>query len=82
MEATAPDTIPVPKGLSKAQARVYPLVVQGLSAKEIGAKLHIAPKTAENQRDAIRRALGLPTVPKVIVWHYTSFVPSLAKGAA
>lgn len=78
---TTPDTIPIPEGLSKAEAAVYRLVVQGYTSAEISRQLCRSSRTVEVHRYSIAKKLGR-TGPRLIVWHYTSFVPSLAKGVA
>ena len=52
--------------LSTSERRILPLVALGLTSKEIGARVFLAPKTVENYRASIRRKLGLRTRAEIV----------------
>lgn len=52
--------------LSASERRILPLVALGLTSKEIGARVFLAPKTVENYRANIRRKLKLRTRAEIV----------------
>ena len=52
--------------LSASERRILPLVALGLTSKEIGARVFLAPKTVENYRANIRRKLELSTRAEIV----------------
>lgn len=52
--------------LSASERRILPLVALGLTSREIGARVFLAPKTVENYRANIRRKLGLRTRAELV----------------
>lgn len=52
--------------LSASERRILPLVALGLTSREIGARVFLAPKTVENYRASIRRKLGLRTRAEIV----------------
>lgn len=67
--------IPYPDTLTAAQGSVYAHLVQGFTVKESAEALGVIPKTIENRRCAVMKRLDIHTTARVIVWHYTEFVP-------
>ncbi len=51
--------------LSDREFEVFALVGEGLTTNEIGARLHISPKTVETHRLRVREKLGLKTSPEL-----------------
>ena len=45
--------------LTRREQEILPLLAEGLSAKEVGDRLYISPKTVENHRASIMNKLGL-----------------------
>lgn len=52
--------------LSRSERRILPLVALGLTSREIGARVFLAPKTVENYRASIRRKLKLRTRAEIV----------------
>ncbi len=52
--------------LSSSERRILPLVALGLTSREIGARVFLAPKTVENYRSNIRRKLKLRTRAEIV----------------
>ena len=52
--------------LSRSEGRILPLVALGLTSREIGARVFLAPKTVENYRANIRRKLELRTRAEIV----------------
>lgn len=52
--------------LSASERKILPLVALGLTSREIGARVFLAPKTVENYRANIRRKLGLRTRAELV----------------
>jgi DNA-binding NarL/FixJ family response regulator len=48
--------------LTPRERQVLTSIAQGLSNKEIGARLSISPRTVEAHRDSLSRKLGIRTV--------------------
>ena len=55
-------------GLSASERRILPLVALGLTSREIGTRVFLAPKTVENYRSSIRRKLGLRTRAEIVAF--------------
>lgn len=58
----APAAEPSPSVLTPRERQVLISIAQGLSNKEIGARLSISPRTVEAHRDSLSRKLGIRTV--------------------
>lgn len=58
----APGNEPTPAVLSPREREVLVLVAQGLSSKEIAARLDISTRTVEAHRDSLSRKLGIRTI--------------------
>ncbi|MYI64590.1 MAG: response regulator transcription factor [Gemmatimonadetes bacterium] len=52
--------------LSRSERRILPLVALGLTSREIGARVFLAPKTVENYRASIRKKLELRTRAEIV----------------
>lgn len=53
---------PSPSQLTPREREVLVSIAQGLSNKEIAARLHISPRTVEAHRDSLSRKLGIRSV--------------------
>lgn len=75
MEAIKTETpIPVPPGLTDAQAVVYRLVVQGYTSGDIAKQLSRSEKTVENHRYAINKILRTEGPTALVAYHYELLV--------
>ena len=54
--------------LSASERRILPLVARGLTSREIGSRVFLAPKTVENYRANIRRKLDLRTRAEIVAF--------------
>ncbi|MBN1867592.1 response regulator transcription factor [Candidatus Sumerlaeota bacterium] len=52
--------------LTPREQEILRLLAEGLTAKEIGARLHISPKTAENHRSRIMGKLGVHSMIELL----------------
>ncbi|MEV5986292.1 LuxR C-terminal-related transcriptional regulator [Streptomyces sp. NPDC052051] len=57
-------------GLTRRESQVAELVAEGLSNKDIAARLTIAQRTAENHVERILRRLGFTSRTQLAVWAY------------
>jgi len=53
-------------GLTKREREVLRLIAEGLTTKEIGARLKISPKTAQVHRDNLKQKLNLHSTAAVV----------------
>lgn len=54
--------------LSPRQRQVLVMVARGASSTEIGAELHLSPKTVDTYRSRLMTRLGLADVPALVRW--------------
>lgn len=59
---------PAPSALSDQELRIVQLVTQGRSSKEIGAQLHMSPRTVEKHRALLMQKLKLTDLPSLVRW--------------
>ncbi|SDG92866.1 Predicted ATPase [Lentzea fradiae] len=59
----------LPGGLTRQELTIAGLVAEGLTSKQIGARLFISPRTADRHVVNIRVKLGLPTRVALAAWH-------------
>lgn len=59
----------LPGGLTRQEFTIAGLVAEGLTSKQIGARLFISPRTADRQVVNIRAKLGLPNRMSLAAWH-------------
>lgn len=59
---------PAPSVLSEQELRIVQLVTQGSSSKEIGAQLHMSPRTVEKHRALLMQKLKLNDLPSLVRW--------------
>ncbi|MEU7477144.1 LuxR C-terminal-related transcriptional regulator [Lentzea sp. NPDC042327] len=59
----------LPGGLTRQEFTIAGLVADGFSAKQIGARLFISPRTADRHVVNIRTKLGLPSRVALAAWH-------------
>ena len=52
--------------LTDREFEIFQLLGQGLSAREIGQRLHISPKTVDTHRLSVKHRLGLKTMPQLM----------------
>lgn len=63
------DDLPIPmKTLGKRQIQVFLLLAQGLSHKDIGARLNISPKTVSTHFQNIKHAMGWESGSEIYVY--------------
>lgn len=53
--------------LSKREAQIFALIGQGLSCKQIGARLGTSHKTVNCQRETIRNKLGFASARELLI---------------
>ncbi|WP_372659586.1 response regulator [Hydrogenophaga sp.] len=63
---TEPDAAAGLESLSVRERQIVLLVVQGRSSSEIGAMLHLSPKTIDSYRSRLMAKLGTPDVPALV----------------
>ncbi len=63
---TEPDAAAGLESLSVRERQIVLLVVQGRSSSEIGATLHLSPKTIDSYRSRLMAKLGTPDVPALV----------------
>jgi DNA-binding NarL/FixJ family response regulator len=56
---SAPQQVKMPVALTERQQIILSLIAEGLTTKEIAARLNISDKTVEFHRASLRRALGV-----------------------
>jgi two-component system, NarL family, response regulator DevR len=66
--------------LSPAQRKVFDLLVEGLSNREIGDKIHLAEKTVKVHVTAIFKSLGCQRRTRVIAQYYAQYYLKLDHG--
>ncbi|GAA3684353.1 LuxR C-terminal-related transcriptional regulator [Lentzea roselyniae] len=59
----------LPGGLTRQEFTIAGLVAEGLTSRQIGARLFISPRTADRQVVNIRAKLGLPNRVSLAAWH-------------
>ncbi|MFD9705594.1 ATP-binding protein [Lentzea sp. NPDC059081] len=59
----------LPGGLTRQEFTIAGLVAEGLTSKQIGARLFISPRTADRHVVNIRAKLGLPARTSLAAWH-------------
>jgi non-specific serine/threonine protein kinase len=59
----------LPGGLTRQEFTIAGLVAEGLTSKQIGARLFISPRTADRHVVNIRVKLGLPNRMSLAAWH-------------
>ncbi|MFS8098567.1 LuxR C-terminal-related transcriptional regulator [Lentzea alba] len=59
----------LPGGLTRQEFTIAGLVAEGLTSKQIGARLFISPRTADRHVVNIRAKLGLPNRVALAAWH-------------
>jgi non-specific serine/threonine protein kinase len=59
----------LPGGLTRQEFTIAGLVAEGLTSKQIGARLFISPRTADRHVVNIRVKLGLPSRMALAAWH-------------
>ncbi|WP_394616567.1 ATP-binding protein [Lentzea sp. JNUCC 0626] len=59
----------LPGGLTRQEFTIAGLVAEGLTSKQIGARLFISPRTADRHVVNIRVKLGLPSRVALAAWH-------------
>ena len=70
--ATARTTVPPPSGpLTRRQREVADLVAQGLTDREIAARLVVSPRTAESHVEQILTRLGFRSRAQIAAWTAT-----------
>lgn len=57
---------PVVSTLSDRELEIFGMVGDGLTIRQIAAKLHLSPKTIETHRDRIRKKLDIQSNPELI----------------
>ncbi|MET9230559.1 LuxR C-terminal-related transcriptional regulator [Lentzea sp. NPDC003310] len=62
----------LPGGLTRQEFTIAGLVAEGLTSKQIGARLYISPRTADRHVVNIRVKLGLPNRSALAAWHRTA----------
>lgn len=62
----------LPGGLTRQEFTIAGLVAEGLTSKQIGARLFISPHTADRHVVNIRVKLGLPSRTALAAWHRTA----------
>jgi DNA-binding CsgD family transcriptional regulator len=67
---------PSPPGLTRREAEVYRLAIQGFTSIEIGKMLFRARKTVENHRYHALKKLRVSNATEACWWHFTVFAPS------
>jgi two-component system secretion response regulator SsrB len=71
MRANPPAKHSSPEGrvqLTPRQLEIALLIADGLSAKEIAARLHLSPKTVHFHRSEIRDTLGIKSTALLVRW--------------
>jgi DNA-binding NarL/FixJ family response regulator len=68
--------------LSARKLEVLSLVAQGLTAKEVGARLGISRRTVESHKYAALAALGLSSTAALIGWIYRNAAGAIPGEAA
>ncbi len=63
---TAPDADAALASLSTREQQIVRLVVSGKSSNEIGALLHLSPKTVDSYRSRLMAKLGVTDVPALV----------------
>ncbi len=61
---------PVPAQPSPRQRDVLRLLAEGLSTREIGARLSISPKTVETHFAHLRRRAGVTSTRALLAWAF------------
>ncbi len=56
------------KSLSPRERQIIVLVVRGQSSSEIGALLHLSPKTVESYRSRLMAKIGVGDVPALVLF--------------
>jgi predicted ATPase/DNA-binding CsgD family transcriptional regulator len=64
-----PVKLTLPGGLTRQEFTIAGLVAEGLTSKQIGARLFISPRTADRHVVNIRAKLGLPNRVALAAWH-------------
>ncbi|MCZ0975240.1 helix-turn-helix transcriptional regulator [Streptomyces albulus] len=64
------DAAGVVPGLTRRESQVAELVAEGLTNKDIAARLTIAQRTAENHVERILGKLGLTSRTQLALWTY------------
>ncbi|MFI6102086.1 ATP-binding protein [Lentzea sp. NPDC051213] len=59
----------LPGGLTRQEFTIAGLVAEGLTSRQIGARLFISPRTADRHVVNIRAKLGLPNRVSLASWH-------------
>jgi non-specific serine/threonine protein kinase len=59
---------PLPGGLSKRELEIAGLVADGLTSKEIAARLYLSERTVENHIDHVLSKLGLRNRTQIATW--------------
>lgn len=62
--------------LTVRELQIAGLVARGLTAKEIGARLHLSPRTVEKHEENIRAKLQVPNRAALAAWGVTSGLAS------
>jgi DNA-binding NarL/FixJ family response regulator len=57
-----------PGGLSKRELEIAGLVADGLTSKEIAARLYLSERTVENHIDHVLSKLGLRNRTQIATW--------------
>lgn len=57
-----------PAALSPRERQIAVMVCRGASSAEIGAQLHLSPKTVDTYRSRLMAKLGLSDVPALVRW--------------
>ena len=67
--STRPATVNTPaSALTLRQRQIVLLICDGLTAKDIAARLDISPKTVEFHKHGIHKKFGLHTVAHIVRW--------------
>ncbi len=64
----------LPGGLTRQEFTIAGLVAEGLTSKQIGARLFISPRTADRHVVNIRAKLGLPNRVALAAWHRSATI--------
>ncbi len=67
-----PSKVSLPGGLTRQEFTIAGLVAEGLTSKQIGARLFISPRTADRHVVNIRVKLGLPSRMALAAWHQSA----------
>ena len=59
---------PRPGGLSKREAEIVGLVAEGLTSRQIAARLYLSERTVENHIDHVLGKLGLRNRTQIATW--------------